>query len=343
MSYKSLKKIIILYIVFQACLQGLTFFIAKEIIILLFVCSTLYFYFYANKNISYFQLNSNETNLKIKSFIARLSENGDRILKASVIQNLSVENTNQALKQISEIDSKHLQTLFNSLSSAEALNIIIDQGIESFKTMNKSIDVIRDFNNKIIFQISKNENEFNKVIKMIKQIDDKSKVISDIAFQSKILAFNASVEAARAGEHGKGFTVVAQEIENLANSSSKSATDISTLLNVSVTQVNEILRNGQKEMGDIVADALEKIGEGSRNAKKCEQMFAQMTDEFLKSNHSVDDISKTATDQFKKFEEVSMMMNKILEICKNNEIMVKEYFKLSNELLEHNSKIFNVQ
>ncbi|MBC7465119.1 MAG: hypothetical protein H7256_03945 [Bdellovibrio sp.] len=50
----------------------------------------------------------------------------------------------------------------------------------------------------------------------MEEIGNKTKVINDIVFQTKLLSFNASVEAARAGEHGKGFAVVAEEVGKLA-------------------------------------------------------------------------------------------------------------------------------
>ncbi|MFT0171466.1 methyl-accepting chemotaxis protein [Paraburkholderia mimosarum] len=86
----------------------------------------------------------------------------------------------------------------------------------------------------------------NEMVTAMQEISDSSGKISEIinvmegiAFQTNILALNASVEAARAGEHGRGFAVVAHEVRNLAQRSATSAREIGELITASLNIVED--------------------------------------------------------------------------------------------------------
>lgn len=102
--------------------------------------------------------------------------------------------------------------------------------------------------NSVIDTMSEISNTAKKVTQIINLIDS-------IAFQTNILALNASVEAARAGEQGRGFAVVANEVRNLASRSADAACEIKSLINTSGQQIEQgasLVENAGKIMGDIV-------------------------------------------------------------------------------------------
>jgi len=83
--------------------------------------------------------------------------------------------------------------------------------------------------------------------KSVSEIENLSGSILDIANQTNLLALNASIEAARAGEYGKGFTVVANEVRNLAEHS-----------RVTVENMQQVIKN-VKESVDTLSISSNKI------------------------------------------------------------------------------------
>jgi methyl-accepting chemotaxis protein len=73
-------------------------------------------------------------------------------------------------------------------------------------------------------------------------IQSKTRVINDIVFKTKLLSFNASIEAARAGQYGKGFSVVAEEVGRLAQTSGQAAKEIDALLSDSQNKAEAVVK-----------------------------------------------------------------------------------------------------
>lgn len=99
----------------------------------------------------------------------------------------------------------------------------------------------------------------------IRKSDKIVEMISKIANQTKLLGLNAAIEAARAGEYGRGFTVVAEEIPRLSDSS-----------NISAKQVNKILIDITNEMENIFNETQETSAVSQRQCASTEEIAAVM-------------------------------------------------------------------
>jgi methyl-accepting chemotaxis protein len=100
----------------------------------------------------------------------------------------------------------------------------------------------------------------DKTLEAMKAIAQKIQVIDDIAYQTNMLALNAAIEAARAGEHGKGFSVVAAEVQNLAELSKAAAREIITMAKASV-KVAEATREVLNDMLPAIQKTSESLQE----------------------------------------------------------------------------------
>jgi methyl-accepting chemotaxis protein len=160
---------------------------------------------------------------------------------------------NQDLSQRTEQAASNLQ---QTASAIEQLTATVSQSADNARQASQmahaaSADATRG--GEVVGKVVHTMQEISSHSKKINEIIG---VIDGIAFQTNILALNASVEAARAGEQGRGFAVVAGEVRNLAQRSAQAAKEIKTLISASTERVaagSELVQTAGAAMSDIVS------------------------------------------------------------------------------------------
>lgn len=136
------------------------------------------------------------------------------------------------------------------------------------------------------------------------------KTIEDIAFQTNILALNASVEAARAGAAGKGFAVVATEVGNL---SSKSA-------------------EASKEIRQLIEDSLRSIQEGTKASRETRESLLSLIDQAKGVTESVNRISDASQGQADAMKQINTNLGDISSVIHTNSATAEQSAAASEEL-----------
>jgi methyl-accepting chemotaxis protein len=255
---------------------------------------------------------------KVAVTARQMSDNSASLSQATIEQTSSLQETASSLEEIGSMVRK---TADNAALTTEASNKSqekANQGNMVVERMINSMDEINLSNQHIMDEIKQSNQQFLEIVKVIHEIGNKTKVINDIVFQTKLLSFNASVEAARAGEQGKGFAVVAEEVGNLAKMSGDAATEISTMLDDSTKRVEQIVNQTKQKVEVLMSQGSDKVNQGVRVANECGEVLRDIVVNVSTSAQMAGEISVASAEQTQGIQEITKAMNQLDVVTHDN-------------------------
>ena len=221
---------------------------------------------------------------------------------------------NNDLSQRTEAQASSLE---ETAASMNEMASAIKESAEGVAQSTSMVSEAKESLNKAGTIVEDSVNKMNDVYESSTKIMDITKLIENIAFQTNILALNASVEAARAGEQGRGFAVVASEVRNLAQNTQESVKNITSL----------------------ITDSTDKIHLAAQSVKESKEIFDDIFAKMDNASNIMERINIAAQEQQKGIDQVNTAINNMDAAVQKNASLVEEATAASESLLNEANEL----
>lgn len=266
----------------------------------------------------------NSTSAQLSQSSNSTASTATELSESTTEQAASLQETMASIEEISAMVAQNAESAEKVLKSVNDNKKVTAEGTASVTEMLGAIEDIKKTNDQILQQMESSNKEFSNIVQIISNIGEKTKVINDIVFQTKLLSFNASVEAARAGEHGKGFAVVAEEVGNLAQMSGNAAKEITGMLSESIKKVNEIVDISKTKMEQLVEVGRDKVAMGQSTAQKCKESLNKIAESATSVSTMVNEITHASKEQSQGVQEINKAISQLDQVTQQNSAVAQQ-------------------
>ncbi len=255
---------------------------------------------------------------ELHSAALELAEMNKRSTEMMETQRASVTSIQSEMEQLShniDVVSGHAEDATNTSKMADQH---ASEGDHVVETMATEIQSASD-------SISHSATQINGLLTRSNEIGSIIKTIDEIANQTNLLALNAAIEAARAGEHGRGFSVVSNEVRQLAQRSQEAAFQVNQQISAIQKDVQSV-NNGMEQIIRAINSSVE-LSSATHSALQSIKKGAQSTVDAMSS------ISLAIREQSEGSVEVSRDIEKINQMAKQTTEVIQEASETAHYLV----------